>query len=179
VIDANKLYPKSLEKEVKKTLTYFPNLKNVPVEFKFKKKIKRSTMQAQPRFTKVLSPWHKREYIIFIKTHFKLGDINRPIEQLPQDVLIGWLGHELGHIMDYERMSNFQLIQFGIGYLTSNASIVNAERQADTFAIKQGMQDYIIKTKKFILNHADISEAYKARMKKFYLSPEEIMDMVE
>ncbi len=179
MIATNKVYPESLEKEVKKTLAYFPNLKNVPVEFRFKKNIKRSTMQAQPRFTKVLSPRHKREYIIFIKTHFKLGDIDRPIEQLPQDVLIGWLGHEMGHIMDYERMSNFQLIKFGLNYLTSGRAIVKAERQADTFAIKQGMHDYIIKTKTFILNHADISEIYKARIKKYYLSPEEIMDLVE
>lgn len=178
VIDTNKIYPGSLKDEIQKTLTYFPNLKNVPVEFKFKKKIKRSTMQAQPRFTKVLSPRHKREYIIFIKRHFKLGDIDTPIENLPQDVLIGWLGHELGHVMDYERMSNFQLIKFGLKYLTSGKAIVNAERQADTYAVKQGMQTYIMATKTFILDHADISETYKARMKKYYLSPEEIMDLV-
>lgn len=175
---SNKIYPKSIEKEIQKTLTYFPSLKDIPIEFKFKKKIKRSTMQAQPRFSKIFKSRHHREYIIFIKKHFKLGDIDTPIEDLPQDALIGWLGHELGHIMDYERMSNFQLIKFGLNYLTSGNAIVNAERQADKFAIKQGMQDYIIKTKNFILNHADIPESYKARMKRYYLSPEEIMDLV-
>ncbi len=174
-----KIYPNSLEAEVLKALSYFPDLENIPIEFKFKKNIKRSTMQAQPRFTKVLIPSHKREYIIFIKSHFRLGEIDSPIVDLPKDVLIGWLGHELGHIMDYERMSNFQLIKFGLSYLTSSKAIVNAERQADTFAIKQGMQDYIIKTKNFILNHADIPESYKNRMKKYYLSPEELMDLVE
>lgn len=179
MVHINKTYPESISKEVLDTLTYFPNLKNVPIEFKFKKNIKRSTMQAQPRFTKILNPFSKREYIIFIKMHFKLGDIDTPIEKLPKDVLIGWLGHELGHVMDYERMSNFKLVRFGLSYLTSNTAIINAERQADEFAIKQGMQDYIIKTKNFILNHADISESYKARIKKYYLSPEEIMDLVE
>ncbi len=173
------VYPKIIENEVLKTMTYFPNLKNVSIEFKFKPDIKRSTMQAQPRFSKILSPRHNREYIIFIKKHFKLGDIDKPIEELPKDVIIGWLGHELGHVMDYERMSNFKLVLFGINYLTSSKAIVKAERQADSFAIKQGMKDYIIKTKNFILNHADISESYKARMKKYYLSPEEIMDIIE
>jgi hypothetical protein len=171
-------YPKAIEEEVKIALTYFPDLKDVPIEFKFKKNIKRSTMQAQPKFIKILSPRHKREYIIFIRKKFQLGDINTAIEDLPKDVLIGWLGHELGHIMDYERMSNLKLVWFGLKYLTSNAAIIDAERTADEFAVKQGMQDYILKTKNFILNHADISEAYKTRIKKYYLSPEEIMDMV-
>lgn len=135
-------------------------------------------MQAQPKFTKIFSPRSKREYIILIKRNFQLGDIDTPIEELHKDVLTGWLGHELGHVTDYEGMSNFKLVRFGISYLTSNNAIINAERQADEFAIRQGMQDYIIKTKNFILNHADISETYKARMKKYYLSPEEIMDLV-
>jgi hypothetical protein len=178
VVNTNKVYPKSIEKEVLKALTYFPDLKDVPIEFRFKKNIKRSTMQAQPKFIKILSPRSKREYIIFIKKHFQLGNIDKPIEELPKDVLIGWLGHELGHITDYEGMSNFKLVSFGINYLTSNNAIINAERQADEFAIKQGMKDYILKTKNFILNHADISESYKARMRKYYLSPEEIMDLV-
>lgn len=179
MVDTSKVYPESLKQAVLKALSYFPDLKHIPIEFKFKKNIKRSTMQAQPRFTKILSPRSQREYIIFIKKHFQLGDIDTPIEELPKEVLIGWLGHELGHVMDYERMSNFRLIKFGLSYLTSSKALVNAERQADTFAIKQGMQDYIIKTKNFILNHADISDTYKARMKKYYLSPEEIMEMVE
>ena len=37
---------------------------------------------------------------------------------------------------------------------------------------------YILKTKNFILNHADITPIYKARIKKYYLSPEEIMELV-
>jgi hypothetical protein len=174
-----KTYPDSIKTETLKALSYFPDLKNIPIEFRFKKNIKRSTMQAQPKFTKILSPRSKREYIIFIKKHFQLGDIDTPIEELPEDILIGWLGHELGHIMDYETRSNTNLVGFGIKYLFSHKAIVNAERTADRFAIEHGMKDYILKTKDFILNHAEISEKYKTRIKKFYLSPEELMEMVE
>ncbi len=173
-----KIYPEELKYEVKKALSFYPNLEDTPIEFKFKPNIKRSTMQAQPRFSKVLLPGFKREYIIFIKTDFELGAIHSPIEELPNKVLIGWLGHELGHIMDYEQMNNFKLITFGVSYLTSQKAIVNAERRADEFAIRQGMRDYILETKNFILNHADIPQKYKNRIKKYYLSPEEIMEMV-
>lgn len=174
----NKKYPKALKFEVQKALSYYPNLKETPIEFKFKANIKRSTMQAQPRFSKIISPIEQREYIIFIKPNLRLGDIDSPIEELPDNVLIGWLGHELGHVMDYETMSNFKLIRFGLSYLTSQKAIVNAERRADEYAIRQGMKSYILETKNFILNHADIPQKYKNRMKKYYLSPEEIMEMV-
>ena len=41
------------------------------------------------------------------------------------------------------------------------------------------MEDYILKTKDFILNHAKITPTYKDRIKRYYLSPEEIMEMVK
>lgn len=41
------------------------------------------------------------------------------------------------------------------------------------------MESYILKTKDFILNNADVSEVYKKRIKRYYLSPEEIMVLVE
>ena len=175
----NKTYPKIIEKEVLKALSFYPELENVPIEFKFKTKIKKSTMQAQPRFSKLFSKREKREYIIFIKEKFTLGDIKEPIENLPEDVMIGWLGHELGHVMDYEMMSNKELIKFGIKYLLSKKAIIEAERTADRFAVQHGMRNYIIKTKDFILNHADIPEKYKSRITKFYLSTEEIMEIAE
>jgi hypothetical protein len=36
-----------------------------------------------------------------------------------------------------------------------------------------------LKTKNFILNHADIDPDYKKRIKQYYLSPEEIMQIVQ
>lgn len=57
--------------------------------------------------------------------------------------------------------------------------IVEAERTADTIAVNQGMGEYILKTKNFILNHADIDQNYKNRINRYYLSPEEIMEIVQ
>lgn len=64
--------------------------------------------------------------------------------------MIGWIGHELGHVMDYQERSGLNLLVFGIKYLTSNGFIKEAERAADTFAVNHGMSDYILATKDFI-----------------------------
>lgn len=170
--------PKNITSEVKKALLYFPELENTPIEFKFKKNIKKSTLQAQPKLGSFFKPKHKRSYIILISETFKIADKTFLTKHIPSDVFTGWIGHELGHIMDYQTRSNFNLIQFGIKYLLFEKHIIEAERTADTYAVNQGMEAFILKTKNFILNHADITESYKKRIKKYYLSPEEIMELV-
>ena len=174
-----KTIPNSIKNEVNIALSYFPKLKKTKIKFKFKKNIKKSTMQAQPTFGSFFRSKKNRSYIIFISEKFKITNQEFLTKNIPSDILIGWIGHELGHIMDYQNRSNINLIWFGIKYLLSSSHIIEAEKAADTFAVRQGMEDYILKTKNFILNHADISVIYKSRIQKYYLSPEEIMVLVE
>lgn len=175
---SNKTYPEILEKPILKALSYYPELNSVPIEFKLKKNIKKSTMQAQPKFNTLLRSRNKRAYVILIKAIFELNTTSKPIQELPEDVLIGWFGHELGHIMDYETKTNNQLISFGYNYLFSENTLKNAERIADSFAVSHGMRDYLMTTKNYILNDADIPEDYKKRIRDLYVSPEELMQKV-
>lgn len=173
------IYPETIAEEIKIALDFFPNLKDVEITFKFKSDIKKSTMQAQPDFKSLFRRRSKRKYYIFISEKFKISGEEFKTINVPTDVMVGWIGHELGHIMDYENRGTLNLIWFGIRYLYMEKHIVEAERAADTFAVRQGMEDYILATKNFILNHADIDENYKKRIARYYLSPEEIMEIVE
>lgn len=175
----NKIIPESIAEEVAIALSHYPELKDTPIEFRFKKKIKKSFMQAQPKFSGIFKNKKNRSYFVMISESFHIENETFTITEVPSEVLIGWIGHELGHIMDYQERSGFNLIQFGIGYLTSHKFIKEAERAADTFAVGHGMGDYILATKDFILNHAHLSKVYKDRIRKLYLSPEEILLLVE
>ncbi|RFC54436.1 hypothetical protein [Brumimicrobium aurantiacum] len=170
--------PKIIKREAEFALSHYPELEDVRIEIKFKKNIKKSTMQARPKFGSFFKTRRKREYVILISEKFKISDKEFATVDVPTDVMIGWIGHELGHIMDYQNRSKLNLVWFGLKYLFSPTHIVEAERAADTFAVNHGMEEYILKTKNFILNHADISSKYKLRIQKFYLSPEEIMEIV-
>lgn len=178
-MNAQLIIPKSILDEVNTAMSYYPELDSEQIEFKFKKNIKKSTMQARPTFGSFFRTRKNRRYVILISEKFKIADKEFKTRDIPSDILIGWIGHELGHIMDYQNRSKLNLIKFGINYLFSENSIVEAERCADSYAVKQGMEDYILKTKDFILNHADITKSYKDRIQKYYLSPEEIMELVE
>ncbi|MAZ27323.1 MAG: hypothetical protein CL868_09635 [Cytophagaceae bacterium] len=175
----NKVIPKSIEKETFTALSYYPELKDTHITFQFKKDIKKSTMQAQPRWASFFKSKKQRAYIILISKKVKIDDETFKITDVPSDVLIGWLGHELGHVIDYMERTNLGMLAFGFKYLYSKSHIQEVERAADTYAVAHGMGEYILKTKDFILNHAKISPLYKARIKKLYLSPEEIMQLIE
>lgn len=175
---AQKIIPNAIKSEIKTALDYYPELKESAIEFRFKKNIKKSTMQARPRFGSFFKKKEHREYVILISEKFKISNKEFLTKDIPSDILIGWIGHELGHIMDYQNRSKLNLIWFGLKYVFSDNHIIEAERAADTFAVNQGMESYILKTKDFILNNAEITPSYKLRIVKYYLSPEEIMDIV-
>lgn len=170
--------PDPIKSEVEKALSYYPSLKDIKIQIKFKEHIKKSTMQARPTFGSMFKDREQREYVILISQRFKISGKEFMTTQVPKEVLIGWIGHELGHIVDYQNRSKWDLLWFGLKYITSENYIKEAERMADTYAVNHGMEYYILKTKNFILNHAEINQTYKNRIKKYYLSPEEIMVLV-
>lgn len=178
-MNAQHKIPKSIESEALKALSFYPELSECNIEIRFKRNIKKSTMQARPTFQSFFKKRSNRNYVILISETFKISDKEFTTKDIPSNILIGWIGHELGHIMDYQNRTKLNLLSFGIKYLFSERFIVEAERAADTYAVAQGMEKYILATKNFILNHSDIAASYKDRIKKYYLSPEEIMVLVE
>jgi hypothetical protein len=171
--------PDRIKNEVDIALGHFPELDGIPISFKFKENIKKSVMLAQPTWSGLVKPRNKRSYVILISERFKISGEEFKTVDVPKEVLIGWLGHELGHVMDYQQRGNLNLIGFGIRYVLLKEFVKQAERAADSFAVARGMSEYILKTKRFILNNSAIDDTYKARIKQYYLSPDEIMEMVK
>ncbi|ERM81484.1 hypothetical protein P872_10210 [Rhodonellum psychrophilum GCM71 = DSM 17998] len=171
--------PLEIREVTLKALSHYPKLKEVGIEFLFNENIRKSVMQAQPKFTSMLGAKENRTYVIKVSRNFSLKGKSTPIQDLPEAVLIGWIGHELGHIMDYLNKSNLAMVYFGIGYLSSKRFVISAERDADTYAVNHGLGDYILATKDFILHQAGMSEKYIQKIKRLYLSPEVIMELME
>lgn len=164
--------------EVKTALSFYPELKDTSIDFIIKKSLNKSFMKAQPEFLSVFRGRHHRSYKILISERFSVDGLSLALTDLPKDVLVGWIGHELGHIMDYRERSTFNLIWFGVKYVFSGPFIKKAEYLADYHAVSHGMADFILKTKHYILNHSELSERYKNRIKKFYVSPDRVLKLV-
>jgi len=175
----NKQIPAVIEKSVLQALSFYPELENTSINFVFKKNIKSSVMQAQPVFKTLMGKKANRIYNINISALFKLTHSAIPIHHIPEEVMIGWIGHELGHIMDYENRNTFELIAFGLSYVFSRTYIKKAEKEADTYAVNHGLGRYIVATKYFILDHAELPQTYKDKIARLYLSPDDIVEQVK
>lgn len=171
--------PEAIIEEATYALSHYPSLADVAIEIKFKKNIKKSTMLARPAIVSFFQKRNRRSYIVLISEKFKISGRVYLTKDMPRDVMIGWLAHELGHIMDYQNRNKLNLLGFGMRYLLIHKHIVKAERAADYFAIQAGMERYVLATKDFILNSAELDPKYVARIKKYYISPVEVMEMVK
>lgn len=175
----NKQIPVELTDEITKALSYFPELDEYSIDFVYKKRLKNCVMQAQPKIKTFFAKKEKRHYKVLISKNLAMIDTSMVVNQLPNEILVGWFAHELGHIMDYKERTAFNMIGFGFKYLTSRSFLKRSERKADAFAVQQGMGGHLIKTKKYVLFKSKFTKEYKAKIKDLYPSPEDIVALAE
>lgn len=176
--DQQKEIPNIIRKEVLSALNHYPELNNTRIRFKFTRSLNGSIMAARPQVSTLFGTRKNRAYDVLMSPVFKLKNSIEPLHQVDPKVLIGWIGHELGHIMDYEQRSTWGIARFGLLYWLSKRYIRKAERVADTFAVHRGMAPYILATKDFILSHSGLSPKYKDKIARLYLSPDDIIQVV-
>jgi hypothetical protein len=159
-----------------KALLGFPPLAEQGITL-LQKSVAQTNMRAQPIIDfQIFSRKHRR-YKIEISNHPNFAEY-LSLNDLPEDVLVGWFAHELGHVMDYLHRSVWGMIKFGLGYWLVPTFRIGAERKADIFAIQQGFAKEVMATKKYILEHSDLPNRYKQKIEKYYLSPEEVALMM-
>lgn len=105
--------------------------------------------------------------------HLEIAQYIKPAE-LPRQVLVGWFAHELGHVVDYHRRSFIGLLWFILGYVLFPTHRAGAERRADLFALEKGFGKELMATKLYILEQSGLPDSYKERIKKYYMSPDEL-----
>src|SRR5690554_153937 len=179
-LSRNKIIPAEIEGIVLAALSHFPELIDVNIEFLFKNKIRGSVMQAQPRLGSLfINNMENRAYRVKISRHLELLDEMKPIESLPQEVLLGWIAHELGHIRDYIERSAVNMMAFGVRYFLSESFKTKAELTADHYIISAGLAEPLIATKDFILTHDRLPRQYQEKISRRYMSPGEVLSHVE
>lgn len=169
IYGSQKKFVKEFELQALIALSYYPELKDVPIAFQFKD-IK-TTMEVRPEYTSGLKN-HNRRYIIFIDndTHHNEGVLLREVTFNAQ---IGVIGHELAHIMDFEKRTIKSLLLLAIDYKTLR-NHARYERSIDLYAVRRGLGWQTLEFADFIQNRSDASARYKHFKQINYLSCSEI-----
>lgn len=164
----DKKIPKQCELPALIALSYYPELHDTSIEFKYSD-IK-TTMETRPKSISAIRG-SNRTYIIFIdnKVDNNYGIL---LNDVPFNAQIGLIGHELAHIADYKEKSSRELITFGIEYISDRKADI--EKQTDRYTIKKGLGWQLKDWSNFVLNLSNANQAYKDYKKENYLTPKEI-----
>lgn len=167
---ANKKMPKEIELECLTALSYYPQLKNTHIQFRFGNIS--ATMISQPKLNSIFKTNGSREYQVIIT---KPGPTRKGLQwtELSFNALVGWIGHELGHIMHYDHMAFTGILLIGIKYALPQFRR-KLERFTDQVAIKHDLGYALYEGTDYTVNRSKASAGYKKRLLKFYLSPAEI-----
>lgn len=170
----HKEIPAAYEYSIKQALTYFPELEGKHVEFRFTKIS--TTLNARPTIGSLLfQPKLHRKYIVRINTN--TIDSMVTLNEVPFNAQIGLFGHELCHFVDYQERDLFQVISRLFSY-TSKRKKAIFEKEIDTKTIERGLGWELYDWSSFVLNDSDASETYKAFKRRTYLTPEEIVALI-
>ncbi len=152
-------------------LSHYPELHYKKISLKLKSI--NSTMQAQPSPNFIVKRKIKRGYSIFVNNNSDLTGLD--YTELSFNGLVGWIGHEFAHLIDYSSMNNRELLGFITAYIFDKRTMRRTERNADRETIKRGLGIQLLDGVAFFEKNKKVSKRYRKRKQKNYLSEEEII----
>jgi len=112
-------------------LSYYPELKDVKIKFKYSKEA--TTMAARPV---PFSLFSERRYVVLINNRKNFKGIL--LENVPFNAQIGVIGHELAHIVDYNNYNLWGLLRIYFRYSDYKRKPLY-EKEIDKATIERGL----------------------------------------
>ncbi len=178
----NKILPEGHEKEALIALSYFPELIDAKVKFKYKKGGAPFASRPVVWDTFFKKP-EKRTYLVFIRTKLFRSYPHLLLEKIPYNALIGVLGHELGHTSDFYSKRGGAMLGVSFGNL-SGKYLDKFEYENDRRTIEHGLGFQLLDWNSYGFgdNHAGISSG-SAKVDKMienerYMHPSTIKEVM-
>lgn len=127
----NKVFVEELIAPALIALSYYPDLKDIKIEFKYSKEA--TTMAARPV---PLSLFSKRKYVVFINNDENFKGIH--LKDVPFNAQIGIIGHELAHIVDYNNHNFWGIMGICFRHLDGKRKPL-FEKEIDRATIVRGL----------------------------------------
>jgi len=169
-----KIIPTGIELECLAALSFYPELRNTDIEFRFGQL--NFTMISKPKPGTILKDRKQRQYVIIIQ---KPGLSRNNIEwkELSFNAMVGWIGHELGHVLHYSHKSSGGILFTGIKYAVPGYRR-KMERFTDQLSIQHNLGYALYEGVDYTISSSHASEHYKNNQQKFYVHPEEIIERI-
>jgi hypothetical protein len=182
----NKKIPQSIRPQVLTALSFYPELKDSKIIFRFKKR--KTPLTSRPRIFSVFRGKKKRAYVITLSSETKKHLAPILFSKLPYNAQVGVLGHEIGHIVEYKEKSSVQLI--GLSLKLFNSTFVDSfEFETDKRTIEHGLGYQLLDWSIFVRQALNITEwkgaskelsaGNKPEVNQRYMNPETIRKYIK
>lgn len=178
---ADKEVPSVIEHQVAAALSYYPELKNVPIIFRFARQT--PPLTSRPKILHVFKKSGKRTYVVTISNKTKQSIIPILFNNLETKAQIGVLGHELAHIAHYETMNSLELLALPFNLLSAKY-VDRFELETDQSCIDHGLGEYLMDWSSLVREKLEVDQwmGYRntfdkkkgRRHSKRYMDPEMI-----
>ncbi len=151
----NKKIPESIRPQVLTALSFYPELKEAKIIFRFKKR--KTPLTSRPRIFSVFKEKKKRTYVITISSETKRHLAPILFSKLPYNAQVGVLGHEIGHVVEYNEKSSLQII--GLSFKLFNSAFVDSfEFKTDKRTVEHGLGYQLLDWSIFVRKALNITE---------------------
>lgn len=152
-------------------LSYYPELKDVPIEFKYSGEA--TTMAARPDPLSLITG---RKYLVLINNRKNFEGIL--LEDVPLNAQVGIIGHELAHIVDYQNHNIWGIAGIYFRYLDKKRRAL-FEKEIDKATIARGLgwQLYDWASCSTVANDYS-SKAYRKFKRETYMRPKQIKQVI-
>ncbi|HXA02439.1 MAG TPA: hypothetical protein VNW99_10655 [Cytophagaceae bacterium] len=170
---SKKMIPAAYEKQALLALSFYPELKEIHIEFREMKM--KSTLKAFPTpGSSVFRSAGKRTYVVAICTQYKQGMSPITFDKLPFNAQVGILGHELAHISYFVKKSRLGMLSIALVNI-SKTRTDRFEYMTDGIAIAHGLGWQLLDWSEFIRKTLNIKSyrgiQYYLKMKEKSRTP--------
>jgi hypothetical protein len=169
-----KKYPLQYEKQILIALSYYPELKNIPI--RFRTRVKHATANTRVTWAGLFEPAGSRHYVVTISDSTE--DLLRPLlfKNLSFNAQVAVIGHELSHVADPATQTFLQIMKHVISSVSARY-IDRAEYNTDGRCIAHGLGYQLLEWSSYVrkkmntVNWDGPDYAHRPKKRERYMNP--------
>jgi hypothetical protein len=176
-----KKYPLQFEKQILIALSYYPEFKNTPINFRIR--IRHSPANTRSTWAGLFETKQKRHFVITISDSTESMLMPLLFKNLSFNAQIALIGHELAHVADFSAKTTLQIMRHAVSNVSAKY-VDRFEYNTDAICIAHGLGYQLLEWSSFVrmkmntVNWDGPDYAHRPKKRERYMNPATILKRI-